>query len=349
MQSVEETVSLSGAGPAAALASAALFGLSVTAAKAFVGRLDAAMTAGLLYLGCGAGLAIWARVRRGREASLRLGDAGWLLGSVAFGGVLGPVLLMLALKRGPASEVSLLLNLEAPLTALTAAALFREPLGRRFIVALCLTVAGGALLSGGGGGGVPWSCAALVAGACLCWAADNNCSQPLSQRDPAQVGAVKGLAAGTFSLSAALLTGGGRPGIADATLVVAVGALGYGLSLVLYLAAQRRVGAARTALFFALGPLIGSAGAVVFLGEPLTARLAAAAVLMAAASWIALHERHHHAHDHREAHEHRHRHDEHHHHEHETDPRGDEHSHWHSHVGLSHDHPHSPDIHHRAH
>lgn len=336
-------------GAVAAVLSAALFGLSVTAAKMFVGRLDASLTAGLLYLGSGAGLAVWAALRRGRESNLSLKDAGWLLGSIAFGGVLGPLLLLLALQRGQASSVSLLLNLEAPLTAIIAAAVFREPLGRRFLGALALVILGGLVLSAPGAGKVSWTCAALAAAACLCWAADNNFSQPLSQRDPAQVGAVKGLAAGTFNLGVAALAGSVRPRPADALLVGGVGALGYGLSLVLYLFAQRRIGSARTALFFALGPLIGAAAAVFLLGEPLTIPLAGAAAFMAGASWLALHERHEHLHSHAEAHEHRHRHDEHHRHEHEPGLGDEEHSHWHSHAGLSHDHPHAPDIHHRAH
>jgi len=54
----------------------------------------------------------------------------WLLGAIACGGVLGPILLMYGLSRTSASNASLLLNLEAVFTALLAWIVFRENAGR---------------------------------------------------------------------------------------------------------------------------------------------------------------------------------------------------------------------------
>src|SRR6266481_3127669 len=59
-------------------------------------------------------------------------------------------------------------------------------------------------------------------------------------------------------------------------------------------------------------------GAGVFLGEPLTGRLALTAVLMAVGAWLLLRERHSHRHHHEAGtHTHRHVHDRHHRHEHQ--------------------------------
>ena len=100
-----------------ALASAVLFGASTPFAKLLVGSSDPQLLAGLLYLGAGVGLAIGQAARsvlgvRVSEAPLRRADVPWLIAIVAFGGVIGPLFLMLGLARTSAASGSLLLNLE---------------------------------------------------------------------------------------------------------------------------------------------------------------------------------------------------------------------------------------------
>jgi ABC-type Zn2+ transport system substrate-binding protein/surface adhesin len=129
---------------------------------------------------------------------------------------------------------------------------------------------------------------------------------------------------------------------------LAVGALGYGASLVLYVLALRHLGAARTAAHFGTAPFFGAGLAVAFLGEPLTGALAAAFALTAAGTWLVLTERHRHEHEHQATeHEHRHVHDSHHQHPHRGDEGPEPHSHRHSHVPMLHRHAHFPDLHHR--
>src|SRR5438445_2592815 len=97
-----------------ALTAAALFGLSAPAAKALVGQRSPQLFAGLLYIGSGLGLAVVSaaqkRAAHSREAALTSRDARWLAGAILFGGILGPVLLLVGLARTPASSASLLLN-----------------------------------------------------------------------------------------------------------------------------------------------------------------------------------------------------------------------------------------------
>src|SRR3989454_440086 len=103
---------------------------------------------------------------------------------------------------------------------------------------------------------------------------------------------------------------------------MALGALSYGTSLVLFILAMRELGAARTGAYFATAPFFGAAGGLL-LGEALTARLIAAAALMAAATWLLVHERHSHRHRHAaNVHSHRHVHDAHHQHAHDGRDRG---------------------------
>ena len=127
-----------------------------------------------------------------------------------------------------------------------------------------------------------------------------------------------------------------------------VGFVGYGLSLALFVLALRELGTARTGAYFSTAPFIGSVAAVIALGEPITAQLAIAGVLMAFGVWLHLTERHEHEHSHAAmAHAHPHVHDEHHRHNHSAfDPPGEPHTHVHEHKPLRHTHPHVPDMHH---
>jgi hypothetical protein len=129
--------------------------------------------------------------------------------------------------------------------------------------------------------------------------------------------------------------------------LLAIGATGYGLSLRLYLLAQREFGAGRTGSVFAFAPFIGAMGAFALGNRSGTWILAAGGVLMLAGVVLHLLESHGHEHTHEALeHEHAHSHDEGHHlHIHAVMPSG-QHSHVHRHVPLRHAHPHVPDAHH---
>ena len=90
----------------AALASAALFGVSTPAAKALLGVVHPVILAGLFYCGAGIGIALLRafaapvlNAPAARQQPLARQDYGWLAGAIAFGGIAGPVLLMLGLAR----------------------------------------------------------------------------------------------------------------------------------------------------------------------------------------------------------------------------------------------------------
>jgi drug/metabolite transporter (DMT)-like permease len=90
----------------------------------------------LLCLAAGIGLAV---VQGGRavlgilapEAPLRCHDVPWLAAVVLFGGIAGPLLLMLGLAHTSAATGSLMLNLEGLGTMIIAWMVFRENVDRR--------------------------------------------------------------------------------------------------------------------------------------------------------------------------------------------------------------------------
>jgi len=336
-----------------ALAAAALFGASTPLVKLLVGELPALLLAGLLYLGSGLGLAVIRLLRdRGWKASgLATGEWRWLAGAIVFGGLLGPVLLVFGLTRTDAGAASLMLNLEAVLTAVLAWVIFKENADRRIVLGMLLIVAGGAVLAwpAAGGESPDWIGPLAIAAACLCWAIDNNLTRRVSGSDALFIAGAKGWTAGVVNTSLALLLGASLPAWSVVGASMAVGLVGYGLSLVLFVRALRDLGTARTGAYFSTAPFIGAAIAIVLLGESTPAPFWLAASLMGLGVWLHLTERHAHVHTHEPLeHTHPHTHDAHHRHEHGPDWDGtDSHSHLHRHVSVTHKHPHFPDMHHR--
>jgi drug/metabolite transporter (DMT)-like permease len=347
------------AGVIYALLAAALFGVSTPFSKTLVGQVAPVTLAGLLYLGSGLGLLAWyamrligSGTRQATRANLSARDLPWLSGAIVFGGIAGPVLLMLGLTYTPASSASLLLNMEGVLTALLAWFVFNENFDRRIFLGMVAIVAGGVLLSWEQRPaiGVPWGALAIVA-ACLCWAVDNNLTRKVSASDAVQIAGIKGLVAGSVNLAIAFALGFPMPDLHTALAAGLVGFLGYGFSLVLFVLALRHLGTARTGAYFSAAPFVGAAISLLMLGETPGLTFWLAAALMGIGLWLHVTETHAHEHTHvTMLHTHAHRHDEHHQHTHDFPWDGKEpHTHPHQHEPLVHTHAHYPDIHHRHH
>ncbi|WP_459942962.1 DMT family transporter, partial [Deferrisoma palaeochoriense] len=197
-----------------------------------------------------------------------------------------------------ASGGALLLNLEVVFTALLARWAFGEPVGRRSWAGLGFLAAGGALLSWSGEAGVLEPGSLWILAATLAWGLDNNLTARIERTDAVLVAGVKGLAGGAVNL--ALAGTRGEPLLAGVAWPAALvtGALGYGVSLVLFVLGLRRLGAVRTVAWFSLAPFFGAAASVLVLGESLSVRLAGAALLMALGLGLHQSERHRHPHRH---------------------------------------------------
>ncbi len=308
------------AGVRAALVSALFFGAGTPVAKLLLGDVSPWLLAGLLYAGSGAGLGVYRLVRRLPRVRLQRAELVPLAGAVFFGGMLGPVLLMVGLAGTPASDASLLLNAEGVLTALIAWFVFRENVDRRIALGMVAIVAGALVLSVPAGPGEPGGAAAAsvwptlaILGACLCWGIDNNLTRKVALHDATWLAAVKGCVAGPVNLALAFLLGASIPAVGSIAAAMSVGLLAYGVSLVLFIVAMRHVGTARAGAYYSVAPFFGAVVALL-LGEALTARLVIAAALMALGVWLHLTERH---------------------------------EHEHVHAAVTHTHPHYPDSHHR--
>lgn len=336
------------------ITAAVLFGSSAPFAKLLLPGCTPVVLAALLYGGAAVALTVARLMRpgaRSAEARLRGKDAPVLAAVILTGGILGPVLMLLGLQRVSGVAGALLLNLEAPFTMIVAVLAFGEHMGRRAILAAALIVGGGTALSWSAGSvsaDLPGT--GFLAAACFCWAVDNNLTQRLSVRDPISIVQIKaiGAAVGNLALAAVIA----EPLVPRAVLVagaLALGALSYGVSILLDVYALRLVGAAREAAYFATAPFLGALLAVPLLGETIAVQEVVAALLMALGVILLVRDRHEHHHVHTPlVHEHVHAHDDHHRHTHGDgiDAR-DPHSHVHEHEPIEHSHPHVSDVHHR--
>lgn len=339
-----------------ALASAALFGASMPAAKVMLGTVHPVLLAGLLYSGAGIGVA---SVRRlipriagpgTPQAAVTGSDAPWLATAIFAGGILGPLLLMWGLDRTGAAAASLLLALEGAATALIAWFVFRESFDRRILLGMACLVAGAIVLSWSGTPTLNNVIGPIaIVGACVAWGFDNNLTRKVSLADPLQIVELKGLVAGPFNVALALLAGAMVPISPILFFAVITGFFGYGLSLVLYVLALRELGASRTSAYFSTAPFLGGVISVVALGDTITPTLLIAGGLMGSGVWLHATEHHEHEHIHEPMlHTHPHSHDEHHLHTHRPgDPQGEPHTHRHEHSAIKHAHPHTPDMHHQ--
>lgn len=334
-----------------ALLAALLFGAGTPLAKLLLGSVSPWLLASLLYLGSGLGLTLYRRLTRAPAVNLPRGEARWLIGAIATGGVAAPVLLMLGLTGMPASGASLLLNAEGVFTALLAWFVFKENFDRRIALGMVAIVAGAVVLSWPGEArfaGI-WPALAIL-GACLAWGIDNNLTRKVSLSDANWIASVKGLAAGCVNLVLALAFHAQLPPWPSVAGAMVVGFLAYGVSLALFVVSLRHLGAARTGAYFSIAPFFGALLAIA-LGDPLTLPLVIAGALMAVGIWLHLGEQHIHAHTHEVLeHEHEHTHDAHHQHPHDIPiAPGTRHRHQHRHEPLTHTHSHFPDAHHQHH
>jgi drug/metabolite transporter (DMT)-like permease len=271
-----------------------------------------------------------------------------LFGAILFGGILGPVLLMAGLRIAAAGSVSLWLNLEMVATGVIGSLFFKDHLTLKgWIASLGVLLAATLLAWEGGLAG--FKAGGLIALACLCWGVDNHLTALIDGISPAQSTFWKGSIAGTVNLGLGLLIGSFTANAIHVAGGLSLGAISYGLSIVLYITSAQHLGATRAQLIFSSAPFFGL-GLSLLLGEQLSLYQGGAFLLFLGSVYLLFNESHSHSHHHQPfTHMHMHYHpDEHHTHEHS--PNADvayKHNHAHEHSELAHSHPHWPDLHHR--
>ena len=257
-------------GVACAVLAAAFYALNSPLSKLLLGDVAPTMMAAFLYLGAGLGMAAlqWLRGRSGRagrEQPLTRTELPFTIGMVALD-IAAPIALMVGLSRTTAANASLLNNFEIVATSLIALICFGEAISRK----LCFSFSSGSV----------W-----VLAACVCWGFENNCTRRLSSKDPVEIVVIKGVFSGLGSLLIALCLDEPLPAWLPAMWALGLGFVAYGLSIALYIYAQRELGAAKTSAYYAVAPFIGVVLSLAIFRDIPSTGFIAALLVMIAGTW----------------------------------------------------------------
>ena len=266
-----------------ALLAAAFFAVNVPVSKLLLDHVGSTSMAALLYLGAGIGIAVLSLFnRKEKTEKLDRHDLSYVIGMVVLD-IAAPIFLMLGIRHGSASNASLLGNFEIVATTLIALLVFHETVTGRLWGAIALITLSSILLSFEGADSFRFSRGSLfVLLATVCWGFENNCTRSIATKDTYEIVTIKGVFSGLGALVIAVLTRETMPKLRYILLALGLGFVSYGLSIFLYVRAQKTLGAAKTSAYYAVAPFIGAALSFVFLHEKLTGMYLIALAVMAA-------------------------------------------------------------------
>ncbi len=264
---------------------AAFYGISTPLSKMLLTNVTPTFMAAFLYLGAGFGVGImylfrWNSEKRSERLTKR--DFPYTLGMIILD-ILAPILLMLGIAHGNAANASLLGNFEIVATTLIALIVFHETVGKRLWMAIALISLASIILSFEGTDSFQFSYGSLlVLLATACWGLENNCTRSISGKSTYEIVVLKGFFSGGGAFIIALLLHEPFPAIRYILAAMPLGFVAYGLSIFLYVRAQRSLGAAKTSVYYAVAPFIGAFVSFILIGEPLTGPYFIALLIMLA-------------------------------------------------------------------
>jgi drug/metabolite transporter (DMT)-like permease len=338
------------------IASAFLFGLATPVCKSLIAGVGEFQLAGLLYLGAAIGVlpgvlknfTVPASFSRKINNSLTIKQILMLTGVVVSGGMIAPLLLLVGLKLAQASSVAIWLNFELVATAVLGVLFFKEHLGKNGWIGVFFTILAGILMafSEGRSG---FASAVFIMLACFSWGIDNHLTSIIDCITPSSVTFIKGLFAGAVNLIIGLVFFYSHINLTTVMAALLVGALSYGISILLYVKSAQNIGATRSQVLFSTAPVFSIIISVIFLKETFTLIEFISIILIFLGVYFSSKVYHIHKHIHKPIeHIHMHLHeDAHHNHIHEKIDRKLTHTHSHVHVEIKHAHNHYPDVHHR--
>lgn len=270
-----------------ALLAAAFYAINIPVSKQLLSHVGPTTMAALLYLGAGLGIGLMSLGNHQRGEKLSKKDLPFVIGMIILD-VAAPIFLMLGISYGSSSNASLLGNFEIVATTVIALFLFKEAVTKRLWGAIALITISSAILSFDGADSFNFSLGSLfVILATVCWGFENNCTRNISSKSTYEIVILKGLCCGLGSLVIAQIKGERLPELRYIVLALILGYVAYGLSIFLYVRAQRVLGAAKTSAYYAVAPFIGAFLSFVLLREKLTGMyLLALAIMLAGTALV---------------------------------------------------------------
>lgn len=266
-----------------ALLAAVFYALNTPFSKILLRDVPATYMAAFLYMGAGLGVGIMYifHIRKeDRTERLTRKDLPYTIGMIVLD-IMAPIFLMIGISIGSASNASLLGNFEIVATTGIALLLFQEAVSKNLWIAIAFITFSSSILSLEGSGSFQFSYGSLlVILATLCWGLENNCTRKISDKSTYEIVVLKGVFSGGGSFLIANVIGEKLPDVKYIFFAMALGFVAYGLSIFLYIRAQRDLGASKTSAYYAVAPFVGAFLAFVVNGERLTRIYFVALVLM---------------------------------------------------------------------
>ena len=244
-----------------ALLAAIFYAINTPFSKVLLEKVTPTFMASFLYLGAGIGVGIMYLLNSKKEKNiekLSKTDLPYTVGMIVLD-ILAPIFLMIGINIGSASNASLLGNFEIVATTLIAILIFKEVVTSRLWIAIGFITLSSIVLSFEGSGSFKFSLGSLfVILATCCWGLENNCTRMISDKNTYEIVILKGIFSGTGSFIIAIILGENIPSIKYIFISMLLGFVAYGLSIFLYIRAQRELGAAKTSAYYAIAPFIGT-------------------------------------------------------------------------------------------
>ena len=270
-----------------AILAAVFYAVNVPVSKILLREVGPTTMAALLYLGAGVGigmLSLFSRNSWEKSEPLSKKDLPYVIGMIVLD-IAAPIFLMLGISYGSSANASLLGNFEIVATTLIALFIFREAVSKRLWAAIALITLSSILLSFEGTDSFRFSYGSLfVLLATVCWGFENNCTRNIASKSTYEIVVLKGIFSGLGSLLIAFTMRESMPGTGYAVVALLLGFVSYGLSIFLYVRAQRVLGAAKTSAYYAVAPFVGAFLSFVFLKEQLSWKYLTALAVMIAGS-----------------------------------------------------------------
>lgn len=253
-----------------ALLAAVLFAISTPLSKKLMENIPPSFMAAFLYLGAGVGVGIMYIFNYKKEdKSLKLDKSDFKYTIAMIGlDILAPLLLMIGIKLGSASNSSLLENFEIVATSLIALFIFKEKISHKLWIAIFFIIISSFILTFNGKTSLDFSIGSIfVLLATISWGLENNCTKKISEKSTYQIVTLKGIFSGLGSLFIGLLLKEKIINYKYIFLAMILGFVAYGLSIFSYVRAQRDLGAAKTSAYYSVAPFVGAFLAFIINGE----------------------------------------------------------------------------------
>ncbi|MDD7766626.1 MULTISPECIES: DMT family transporter [Anaerococcus] len=253
-----------------ALLAAVLFAISTPISKKLMENIPPSFMAAFLYLGAGVGVGIMYIFNYKKEdKSLKLDKSDFKYTIAMIGlDILAPLLLMVGIKIGSAANASLLENFEIVATSLIALIIFKEKVSHKLWIAIFFIIISSLILTFDNKSSLDFSIGSIfVLLATISWGLENNCTKKISEKSTYQIVTLKGIFSGLGSLFIGLLLKEKIINYKYIFLAMILGFVAYGLSIFLYVRAQRDLGAAKTSAYYSVAPFVGAFLAFIINGE----------------------------------------------------------------------------------